>query len=99
MRASSSGTGGHSLHGMSTHRKLIGASGIALMAVGVWGMLSIGSDAVQNIQQGDYSAEQGRTLQMNSYVFLFALVGGLIALIYAAVASQAESTRRRAISR
>jgi hypothetical protein len=84
---------------VSRHRKLIGVSGIALMAVGVWGMLSIGSDAVQNIQQGDYSAEQGKTFQMNSYVFLFALVAGLIALIYAAVSSQAESTRRRTISR
>jgi formate hydrogenlyase subunit 3/multisubunit Na+/H+ antiporter MnhD subunit len=69
------------------------------MAIGVWGMISVGSDTLQTVQEGEYTAERGKMFEMNSYVFLFTIVAGLIVLLYSVVSSQAESaSSRRAIA-
>lgn len=77
------------------NRKLGVIIGLVLIGVGAWGMLSIGSNAVETVQEGEYSSEQGKAFQMDSYVFMFGAIAGLIILLYSAVSSQAESPRSR----
>lgn len=91
MRATTSGSSGYFVRLVSKNKKAVAVAGVALMAVGVWGMISIGADTLETIEAGDYDSERGEAFQMNSYVFLFALVAGLIAVIYAAVYSQAKN--------
>ncbi|HEY7508346.1 MAG TPA: hypothetical protein VH677_04390 [Nitrososphaera sp.] len=89
MRASS-GTGNVG-RSMAKHRKLVGIAGVALMAIGTWGMIMVGSSTLQAIDEGAYNSERGEMFQLNSYVFLFALVAGLVALIYAGIVSQEKN--------
>ena len=99
MRATTAGSGRHFLHTVTRNRKLVAMAGVALMAVGVGGMIAVGADALETIEQGDYSSERGEAFQLNSYVFLFSLVAGLVAVIYAAVYSQAENTSSRRLAK
>lgn len=98
MRATVSEAGNIGRHSILRNRKLGAMVGAVIMAVGVWGMISVGSDTLRTIQEGDYTAEQGKVFEMNSYVFLFTIVGGLIVLLYSVVSFQAESASRRAIA-
>lgn len=98
MRAASQGTGNIGLHSIVRNRKLGISAGAAIIAVGVWGMISVGSDTLKTVKEGDYTAEQGRVFEMNSYVFLFTIVAGLIVLVYSVVSSQAEHAQSRQIA-
>lgn len=83
------------LRSVARNRALGATAGAVLMAIGVWGMISVGSDTLEAIDEGRYSSERGKVFEMNSYVFLFAIVAGLVLLLYSAVSSQAESARSR----
>ncbi len=98
MRATVSEAGNVGRHSILRNRKLGVMVGVALMAIGVWGMISVGSDTLKTIQEGDYTAERGKVFEMNSYVFLFTIVAGLIVLLYSVVSIQAESASRREIA-
>lgn len=98
MRATVSEAGNVGRHSILRKRKIGVMVGVALMAIGVWGMISVGSDTLKTIQEGDYTAERGKVFEMNSYVFLFTIVAGLIVLLYSVVSIQAESASRREIA-
>lgn len=87
-----------SLRSVARNRALGAAAGAVLMAIGAWGMISVGSDTLETIDEGKYSSERGKVFEMNSYVFLFAIVAGLVLLLYSAVSSQAESARSRLVN-
>lgn len=87
-----------SLRSVTRNRALGATAGVVLMAIGAWGMISVGSDTLETIDEGKYSSERGKVFEMNSYVFLFAIVAGLVILLYSAVSSQAESARSRLVN-
>ena len=83
---------------MTRNRALGATAGVVLMAIGAWGMISVGSNTLETIDEGKYSSERGKVFEMNSYVFLFVIVAGLVILLYSAVSSQAESARSRLVN-
>lgn len=72
------------------NRKVGVAIGLVLMGVGAWGMLLIGSDTLETVREGEYSEEQSKEFQIDSYAFMFGMIAGLIILLYSAVSNQAE---------
>lgn len=85
MRKNASGTSGSNLRSIARNRKIGVAGGVVLMATGVWGMLAIGADTLMAIEMGEYTSEASKEFQTNAYVFLFAIVAGLVIFLYAAI--------------
>ena len=83
------------LTSFTKNRKLTSVIGIALIAVGVLGLVSIGADALETIRIGEYTPDEGAEFRYAQYVFMFTMIGGLIILIYSGVAIQAEKARAR----
>lgn len=86
------------LRSVTRNRALGATAGVVLMAIGAWGMISVGSNTLETIDEGKYSSERGKVFEINSYVFLFTIVAGLVILLYSAVSSQTESARSRLVN-
>ena len=70
--------------------------GATLIAVGIWGMVSIGSEVLESARDGAYDYPgQGAYFQYSQYVFMFTMIAGLVISIYSGVANQAENARAR----
>jgi hypothetical protein len=78
------------------NRKIMTAVGAALMAVGIAGMIIVGSQAVQSIPNQQFTIGQGKLFQLEEYVFMFVLIGGLGLVIYSQVSAQRERAKQRA---
>lgn len=65
------------------------------MAVGVAGMIIVGSQAVKAIPDQQFTTDQGKFFQLEEYVFMFVLIGGLVLVIYSQVSSQREKAKLR----
>jgi hypothetical protein len=94
MRVNAPGVSSSNLRSITRNRTIGVAGGAILMAVGVWGMIAIGSDTLAAIDRGEYTAEASKEFQMNSYVFLFAIVGGLVMFLYAALPIDKKASGR-----
>lgn len=77
------------------NRKIMTAVGAALIAVGIAGMVIVGSQAVKAIQTENFGIAQGKYFQLEQYVFMFVLIGGLGLVIYSLVSAQREKAKRR----
>jgi hypothetical protein len=78
------------------NRTIMTAVGAALIAVGIAGMIIVGSQAVQAIPNQQFTIGQGKLFQLEEYVFMFVLIGGLGLVIYSQVSAQRERAKQRA---
>lgn len=72
------------------NKKIVTIAGAVLMAVGVAGMLAVGSQTLNILtERGTFgSPEVARSFFYGEYVFLFMIVGGLILLAFGVVSMQ-----------
>jgi NO-binding membrane sensor protein with MHYT domain len=78
------------------NKKLIAAIGAALMAIGIAGLIFVGSQAIDTITSGGFSTPQeGSSIQLTQYIFLFTMLAGLIVLIYSVVSIQRNRAKIR----
>ena len=81
---------------MIKNRKVMTIIGGILIAIGIAGMIAVGSNALSSIFGGGFSQQnQGTQFQMQQYVFLFILITGLVLVIYSQIALQSEKAKTR----
>jgi uncharacterized membrane protein len=87
---------GLSVLSMIKNRKIMTIVGGILIAIGIAGMIAVGSNALSNIFGGGFSQpNQGTQFQMVEYVFMFVLIAGLVLVIYSQVTLQSERAKER----
>jgi hypothetical protein len=94
----SSPVSGVGLGGLSMikNKKIMTIIGGALIAIGIAGMIVVGSNALANILGGGFSQpNQGEGFQIQQYVFMFLLIAGLVIVIYSQVALQSQRAKAR----
>ena len=78
------------------NRKIMTIIGGILIAIGIGGMIAVGSNALSSIFGGGFSQQnQGTQFQMGQYVFMFILIAGLVIVIYSQIALQSERAKTR----
>lgn len=81
---------------MIKNRKIMTIIGGILIAIGIAGMIAVGSNALSSIFGGGFSQQnQGTQFQMGQYVFMFILIAGLVLVIYSQIALQSERAKTR----
>jgi hypothetical protein len=94
-RSPASGAGLGTLS-MVKNKKIMTVIGGILMAIGIAGMIAVGSTALSNIFGGGFSQpNEGSGFQMQQYVFMFTLIAGLVIVIYSQVALQSKRAKAR----
>lgn len=85
---------------MIKNRKIMTIIGGILIAIGIAGMIAVGSNALSSIFGGGFSQQnQGTQFQMGQYVFMFILIAGLVLVIYSQIALQSERAKTRESTR
>ena len=81
---------------MVKNKKIMTVIGGILIAIGIAGMIVVGSNALSNIFGGGFSQpNEGSGFQMQQYVFMFILIAGLVIVIYSQVALQSQRAKAR----
>jgi len=75
------------------NKKIVTIAGAALIAVGVAGMIAIGSQASDILTtRGEFgSPDLARSYFYSEYAFMFAIVGGLVLLVFGLVSMQRKN--------
>ena len=77
-------------------KKLMAATGAALIIVGIVGMVVIGAGAIYTVTTGGFSNPgEGKSIQLTEYVFLFTLLAGLVIMLYSLVGLQRDKAKAR----
>ena len=67
-----------------------------LVAIGIGGMIAVGSNALGNVLSGGFSEpNQGTQFQEQQYVFMFILIAGLVLVIYSQISLQSQRAKAR----
>ena len=81
---------------MIKNKKIMTIIGGILIAIGIAGMIAVGSNALSSIFGGGFSQQnQGTQFQMGQYVFMFLLIAGLVLVIYSQITLQSERAKAR----
>jgi uncharacterized membrane protein len=81
---------------MVKNKKIMTVIGGILIAIGIAGMVAVGSNALSTIFGGGFSQpNEGSGFQMLQYVFMFILIAGLVIVIYSQVALQSKRAKAR----
>lgn len=81
---------------MVKNKKIMTVIGGILIAIGIAGMIVVGSNALSDIFGGGFSQpNEGSGFQMQQYVFMFILIAGLVIVIYSQVALQSQRAKAR----
>jgi uncharacterized membrane protein len=81
---------------LSLLQVMLDNSGGILIAIGIAGMIAVGSNALSSIFGGGFSQQdQGTQFQMGQYVFMFILIAGLVLVIYSQIALQSARAKAR----
>jgi hypothetical protein len=87
---------GLGLLSMIKNKKIMTIIGGILIAIGIAGMIAVGSNALSSIFGGGFSQQnQGTQFQMTQYVFMFILIAGLVLVIYSQIALQSARAKAR----
>lgn len=79
----------------SKNKKAMAAIGGALIAIGVAGMVVFGAQSLGIANSIYASQDQGKSIQVTEYVFLFAIVAGLVVMLYSLVGIQRDRAKAR----
>ena len=78
------------------NKKLTAGIGAALIVIGLAGLIIVGSQAIDTITGGGFeSMQEGSSIQLTQYVFLFTMLAGLIVMIYSIVGIQRDHAKAR----
>lgn len=87
---------GLGLLSMIKNKKIMTVIGGILIAIGIAGMVGVGSNALDTIFGGGFSQpDQGSEFQMQQYVFMFIMIAGLVLVIYSQIALQSQRAKTR----
>ncbi len=94
---SSSSTGaGLGMLSMVKNKRIMTVIGGVLIAIGIAGMIAVGSNALNAIFGGGFSEpNQAEEFQIRQYVFMFIMIAGLAIVIYSQVALQSKRAKER----
>ena len=76
------------------NKKIITIVGAVLIAIGIGGMISVGSQAVNLAMRGGFGADAGKSYFYAEYAFLFTLIAGVVLAIFGLVSIQREKGKR-----
>jgi hypothetical protein len=76
------------------NKKIITIVGAVLTAIGIGGMISVGSQAANLAMRGELGTDAGRSYFYTEYVFLFMLIAGAVLTIFGLVSIQSERGKR-----
>jgi len=76
------------------NKKIVAVAGAVLIAIGIAGMIAIGSQASDILTtRGEFgSPDLARSYFYSEYAFMFAIVGGLVLLIFGLVSMQRKKS-------
>lgn len=76
------------------NKKFVVVAGAVLIAIGIAGMIAIGSQASEILTtRGEFgSPDLARSYFYSEYAFMFAIVGGLVLLIFGLVSMQRKKS-------
>ena len=76
------------------NKKIVAVAGAVLIAIGIAGMIAIGSQASDILTtRGEFvSPDLARSYFYSEYAFMFAIVGGLVLLIFGLVSMQIKKS-------
>ena len=76
------------------NKKFVAVAGAVLIAIGIAGMIAIGSQASEILtMRGEFgSPDLARSYFYSEYAFMFAIVGGLVLLIFGLVSMQRKKS-------
>jgi hypothetical protein len=77
------------------NKKIMTIIGGILIAIGIAGMIAVGSNALSNLFGSGFTQNEGEQFQMGQYVFMFLLIAGLVIVIYSQVALQSQRAKAR----
>ena len=78
------------------NKKLTAGIGAALIVIGIAGLIIVGSQAIDTITGGAFdSPQEGSSIQLTQYVFLFTMLAGLIVMIYSIIGIQRDHAKAR----
>jgi hypothetical protein len=77
------------------NRKIMTVVGAVLIAIGIAGMIIVGSQAVKAISNQQFTIGQGESFQLIQYLFMFALISGLVLVTYSQVSAQRDRAKQR----
>ncbi len=77
------------------NKKIMTIIGGILIAIGIAGMIAVGSNALSNLFGSGFTQNEGEQFQMGQYVFMFLLIAGLVLVIYSQVALQSQRAKAR----
>lgn len=81
------------------NKKIMVIAGAVLIAIGIGGMITVGSRLLNTVTQGGFAnTEMESSLFYGEYAFLFTLVAGLGLLIYGLVSIQKERGKERSVN-
>jgi uncharacterized membrane protein len=96
IRSSPASGAGLGMLSMVKNRKIMTIIGGVLIAIGIAGMIAVGSNALSNILGGGLSQpNEGSGFQMQQYVFMFIMIAGLVIVIYSQVTLQSQRAKAR----
>jgi hypothetical protein len=76
------------------NKKIITIVGAVLIAIGVGGMISVGSQAANLAMRGELGVDAGKSYFYTEYAFLFTLIAGVVLIIFGLVSIQREKGKR-----
>ena len=95
-KSSPAGGAGLGMLSMVKNKKIMTVIGGILIAIGIAGMIAVGSNALSDIFGGGFSQpNEGSGFQVQQYVFMFILIVGLVIVIYSQVALQSKRAKAR----
>jgi hypothetical protein len=76
------------------NKKIITIVGAVLIAIGIGGMIAVGSQAATLAMRGELGVDAGKPYFYKEYAFLFTLIAGLVLTIFGLVSIQKEKGKR-----
>ena len=76
------------------NKKIMIIVGAVLIAIGIGGLVSVGSQAVNLAVSGDLGGDAGRSYFYTEYAFMFTLFAGFVLTIFVLVRIQGEKCKR-----
>jgi quinol-cytochrome oxidoreductase complex cytochrome b subunit len=76
------------------NKKIITIVGAVLIAIGIGGMIAVGSQAASIAMGGELGVDAGKSYFATQYAFLFTMIAGLVLTIFGLVSIQGEKGKR-----